>query len=85
MKTKRIIPALLAAFALSACCNSGETSIYNDATLRGDAASQKTIGDMFRIGQGAPQDDQKAMEWYAKACDDGLQEGCDNYKKLEGK
>jgi len=85
MKKTMLIPALFAMVALSGCWNSGETSVYDNATWRNDTVSQRTMGDMFRIGQGAPQDDAKAMEWYSQACSEGMQEACDQYARMEKK
>ena len=40
---------------------------------------------MYDNGYGVKQDYKKAKEWYGKACDAGVQIGCDNYKLLNQK
>lgn len=37
---------------------------------------------MYEAGQGVQQNKTIAKEWYGKACDNGDQHGCDNYKEL---
>ena len=41
------------------------------------------LGWLYYYGQGARQDFAKAKELYGRACDLGLQEGCDKYKSLK--
>lgn len=41
------------------------------------------LGGLYYYGRGARQDFAKAKELVGKACDLGLQEGCDKYKKLQ--
>ena len=38
----------------------------------GDAAAQRNIGQMYRLGLGVRQDDAKAVEWYRRAAEQGL-------------
>ena len=40
---------------------------------------------MYGNGEGVRQDYKKAKEWFGKACDNGSQVGCDEYKKLNEK
>ncbi len=47
-----------------------------------DGFSYGFIGSMYRYGQGVRQDSQKAKQYFGKACDLGLQLGCDEYAKL---
>ena len=42
-----------------------------EAAEQGDAASQAAIGVMYANGQGVPQDDAQALDWYRKAADQG--------------
>ena len=37
---------------------------------------------MYTKGQGVRQNLRKAKEWFGKACDGGLQLGCDAYREL---
>jgi len=37
---------------------------------------------IYKNGLGVRQDLGIAKEWYGKACDNGEQEGCDEYRKL---
>jgi len=48
----------------------------------GNVEVQNKLGLMYTNGDGVKQDDKKAKEWFSKACDGGLQNACDNYKKL---
>ena len=38
---------------------------------QGDAAAQYNLGDMYRRGDGVPQDDAQAVVWYRQAADQG--------------
>jgi hypothetical protein len=38
---------------------------------RGDAKAQRSLGDMYRMGDGVPQDMAQALAWYRKAADQG--------------
>jgi uncharacterized protein len=40
------------------------------------------LGAMYEDGVSVRQDYKKAKEWFGKACDNGFQIGCDEYKKL---
>ena len=35
------------------------------------------LGLMYEKGKGVPKNRKVAKEWYKKACDNGLQQGCD--------
>ena len=41
------------------------------AAEQGDAEAQFKLGEMYREGQGVPQDDEAAVKWYALAADQG--------------
>ena len=43
---------------------------------------QYNLGVFYANGEGVKQDYFKAKEWFGKACDGGVQLGCNNYKKL---
>ena len=53
-----------------------------DACDGGDTRSCYNLGFSYASGEGIKQDYKKASELYAKACDMGLKQGCDNYKIL---
>ena len=55
---------------------------YNSAAAQGDANAQYNLGKMHESGQGVRQNHFTAKEWYGRACDNGLQQGCDAYKRL---
>ena len=44
--------------------------------------AQNNLGFMYENGQVVKQDKKVAKELYRKACNNGLQEGCDAYKIL---
>ena len=46
------------------------------------ADAQFFLGIMYEEGLGVRQDFFEAKEWYGKACDNGDQRGCDEYKRL---
>ena len=37
---------------------------------------------MYANGEGVRQNYKIAKEWFGKACDNGLQQGCDAYREL---
>ena len=39
---------------------------------QGDAAAQLTLGGMYRKGEGVPQDDKAAAQWYRRAAEQGV-------------
>ena len=43
------------------------------------------LGFSYKYGQGVRQNFSTAKEYYGKACDLGLQLGCDDYRKLNEK
>lgn len=57
-------------------------SIFEDLASKGDAVSQYNLGLMYYNGKGVRQDKKIAKEWFGKACDAGIQKGCDYYKRL---
>ncbi|QKF73880.1 Sel1 domain-containing protein [Aliarcobacter faecis] len=48
----------------------------------GNVEVQNKLGLMYTNGEGVRQDKKIAKEWFLRACDGGLQNACDNYKKL---
>ena len=37
---------------------------------------------MYEEGQGVPKNRKVAKEWHKKACDNGFQDGCNDYQQL---
>lgn len=56
---------------------------YELAAAQGLAEAQYNLGVLYNNGQGVRQNYRTAKEWYGKACDNGDQTGCDNYRKLQ--
>ena len=52
------------------------------AAEQGNAKAQYNLGVRYDNGLGVRQDIVIAKEWFGKACDNGLQLGCDAYRKL---
>lgn len=46
------------------------------------APAQFSLGIMYNMGEGVRQNKSTAKEWFGKACDNGAQEGCDSYRRL---
>ena len=57
---------------------------YRKAAEQGDAHAQLALGWMYVTGQGGRQDVVIAKEWFGKACDNGLQLGCEAYRHFDG-
>lgn len=49
---------------------------------QGNAEAQFNLGVMYANGEGVRQNKTTAKEWFGKACDNGTQQGCDEYRKL---
>ena len=49
---------------------------------QGDSDAQAMLGVMYNKGKGVRQNVAIAKEWFGKSCDNGLQAGCDSYRKL---
>ena len=56
---------------------------YRQAATQGLAQAQYNLGVMYAKGRGVHQDLALAQEWYGKACQNGDQDGCDNYQRLK--
>ena len=59
--------------------------LFTLATNQGNADAQYNLGVMYANGQGLKQDYKKAKDLFGKACDAGIQLGCDYYKDLNQK
>jgi len=55
---------------------------YKLAAAQGDADAQYNLGVGYDNGEGVRQDKRQAKEWFGKACDNGHQAGCEEYRKL---
>ena len=55
---------------------------YEKAANQGIAQAQFNLGVFYYHGKGVRQNIATAKELFGKACDNGFQEGCDNYRKL---
>ena len=50
---------------------------------QGNAAAQYNLGVMYAEGQGVRQNLKVAKEWLGKACNNGNQSGCEDYRRLK--
>lgn len=46
------------------------------------AETEGVIGEMYELGQGVRRNKIIAKDWYGKSCDNGYQEGCNQYRRL---
>lgn len=46
------------------------------------APAQFSLGMMYSYGEGVRQNKSTAKEWFGKACDNGVQGGCEAYRRL---
>ena len=57
---------------------------YRKAYAQGEAKAAYNIGVRYHNGQGVRQNKSTAKEWFGNACDLGYQQGCDEYRRLNG-
>lgn len=57
--------------------------MVSKAAEQGNSEAQYNLGVMYHYGQGVPQNQSVAKEWFSKACHNGSQQGCDAYQKLD--
>lgn len=55
---------------------------YMRSAKQDNEIAQLNIGKMYLEGKGVRQSKIEAKEWFGKACDNGDQDGCDNYRML---
>lgn len=55
------------------------------ASEQENGIAQLNFGLAYELGKGVRQDLSLAKEWYGKACDNGVQKGCELYKELNEK
>ena len=56
--------------------------LYEMAASQGNAQAQFNLGVMYDNGIGVRQDKRTAKEWFGRACDNGDQDGCNHYRRL---
>lgn len=59
--------------------NSVSEKLAQDCDLN-DSVACYNLGVLYKKGQGVKQNLKRAKDYYGKACDLGLQQGCDVYK-----
>ena len=55
---------------------------FEKAANQGDAGAQAMLGKLYYEGNGVRQNTATAKEWFGQSCDNGYQNGCDEYRKL---
>ena len=55
---------------------------YRKVAEQGNANAQVLLGFLYILGKGVQRNKALAKEWFGKACDNGDQEGCEYYGKL---
>ena len=55
---------------------------YRQAAEQGEANAQAILGFSYLLGKGIQVNKSLAKEWFGKACDNGNQDGCEYYGKL---
>ena len=50
--------------------------LFAKAAAKGNAEAQRRLGVLYRDGVGVEVDGRRAKDWFDKACQGGLQEGC---------
>ena len=58
---------------------------FKKSANQGYPYAQFSMGYAYESGQGVRQNHTVAKEWYGKSCDNGNQDGCDYYRKLNEK
>lgn len=56
---------------------------FRQAAAQGYTSAQYNLGMMYYSGRGVRQDRALAQEWFGKACQNGDQDGCNNYQRLK--
>ena len=79
-----IIGLFISSYSLADSDISSVKNIIEKANT-GDIDAQHNLGIMYYKGQGVKQDYHKAKDFFGKACDNGLQIGCDKYRELNEK
>lgn len=58
-----------------------QKAVKHDDEPRSEAEAM--LGVMYEFGQGVRRNKEIAKEWYGKSCDNGYQDGCDQYRRLK--
>lgn len=74
--------AFLIVSGVSSAENTFDVKKVESLAKSGITVAQTILGDMYLQGLGVRQDFVQAKEWFGKACDNGNQNGCDFYRKL---
>lgn len=61
------------------------SQLFLAAAYKGEVRAQLALGKMYDAGEGVYQSNIAAKEWFGKACDNGSQNGCDDYSRLNTK
>lgn len=67
----RKLTLFLAAAMLSASAMSADINSIQSLANQGDVKAQNFLGLLYLIGEGVPQDDAKAIQWYEKSANQG--------------
>jgi TPR repeat protein len=57
-------------------------ALWEEAAAKGHAQAQANLGVMYKDGRGVKKDKAAARQWFGKACGNGFQPGCDQYRRL---
>lgn len=77
-------PASLAPYTLlAATAATNDLAALPQAAAQGNPDAQCHLGALYIKGEDVPQDLTAAREWFGKACDNGLQKGCDACRLLD--
>ncbi len=55
---------------------------FEKSAEQNNTSAQVFIGTIYELGEGVRQNKTTAKEWYGRACDNGGQNGCQAYKRL---
>ena len=84
----KLLAAALLALGLNQAVWADDASDFRQTLQlaeQGYAEAQYHLGGMYHNGQGVHQDLHLSKEWFSKACDGGVQEGCNQYRYLNQK
>ena len=59
-------------------------ALWERAAAQGHARAQANLGVMHKNGHGVEKDRAAAREWFGKACDNGFQPACEQWRRLGG-
>ena len=82
----KLLAAALLALGLNQAVWADDASDFRQTLQlaeQGNAEAQYNLGAMYDSGRGVRQDRALAQEWFGKACQNGDQDGCNNYQRLK--